>query len=192
MSQALKNNNKINHKNETTFLQQLNTKAGVNAGSDTKNNETSTVNYRFYYSVDSFNILLEQDIKAENLSLDKIYELPYPPSWCIGIVNVRGIIVPVVDMNILLETTPKTATRKTKHLLLQHEDFSPIVLQINKLPTMIDFDNYNIGKISEKINEKPPGWSIKQLRYESNIIHEVKHKELLKQLYKGNLIKERA
>ncbi len=182
VSQTLKNNNKIDHKNETTFLQKLNTKTGINAGSDVENKETSTVNYRFYYSVGSFNILLEQNIKAENLSLDKIYELPHPASWCVGIVNVRGIIVPVVDMNILLETTQKTATRKTKHLLLQHEDFSPIVLQIDELPTMIDFDNYNIGETSEEITEKPPSWSIKHLRYKSNIIHKVNHKELLKQL----------
>ncbi len=184
VSQTLKNNNKINHKNETTFLQKLNTKAGINTESDTENNETSTVNYRFYYSVGSFNILLEQDIKAENLSLDKIYELPHPASWCVGIVNVRGIIVPVVDMNILLETTQKTATKKSKHLLLQHEDFSPIVLQIDELPTMIDFDNYSIEETIKEATEKPPSWSIKHLQYESNIIHEVNHKDLLKQLLK--------
>ena len=174
--QKIKDNNELNNKNETSFSQELKTKTDI----DTSKSAMPVVNHRFYYSVGNFNILLEQDIRAENLSPVKIYELPHPPFWCVGIVNVRGIIVPVVNMNILFETEAKTAIRKSKYLLLQHENFSPIILQIDELPTMIDFDNYSV----EETTENSPSWSIKHLKYKSNTIHEVRHNHLLKQLSK--------
>lgn len=135
-------------------------------------------NNRFYYSVGKLNLLLEQDVKAENLSLPKIYEIPHPPSWCSGIVNVRGNIVPVVNMHILLQTGENTSTKRSKLLLFQHNNLAPIIFQIDKLPSMINFDDYS----KKTLTKNSANWMTQSFQHESNIIHEVNHIDLLKNL----------
>lgn len=132
-------------------------------------------NNRFYYSVASFNILLEKDIKAENLSNPHVYALPHSPAWCSGIVNVRGNIIPVLNMHTFLKTGIKVPINKSKLLLFKHSNMTPIVFQIDKLPAMIDFDDYAIATNSVDL----PQWINKSFKEGSNLIHEVDHSNLL-------------
>jgi len=140
------------------------------------------ISHRFYYSVGKYNILLEQDVKAENLSQPKIYEIPYPPSWCSGIVNVRGNIIPVVNMHKLLNTEENISTKNSKLLLFQHDSLSPIIFQIDSLPSMINIDEYE----SKKLTKNAAHWMTGLFQHESNIIYQTNHINLLKNIINNN------
>jgi len=142
----------------------------------------AVISHRFYYTVGKYNILLEQDIKAENLSQPKIYEIPYPPSWCSGIVNVRGNIIPVVNMHTLLKTEESISTKNSKLLLFQHDSLSPIIFQIDSLPSMINFDEYT----SKKLATDAAHWMTGSFQHESNIIYQTDHINLLKNIINNN------
>ncbi len=131
---------------------------------------------RFFYAVGDYKVLLEQTIKAENLSQLKIYKLPHSPEWCSGLINVRGIIVPVVNMHIILQTGGQ-ASKKSKLLLLQHQHIAPIALQIDELPVMINFNEY-----SKDVMKNMPEWSNTIFKNQSNFIYEIDHVTLLNQL----------
>ncbi len=166
-----------NNKTHTKMSSKTKQHKGIATNPSSESIET-IINNRFYYSVGKLNLLLEQDIKAENLSQPKIYEIPHPPSWCSGIVNVRGNIVPVVNMHILLKTGERTSTKHSKLLLFHHDSLSPIIFQIDKLPSMINFDNYT----SKMLPDNSADWMTQLFQYESNIIYEVNHINLLKKL----------
>lgn len=135
-------------------------------------------NNRFFYSVKDFNILLEEDINAENLSQPKVFNLPYAPKWCSGVVNIRGIIVPIVNMNFLLKTKTSRSIKSSKLLLIKNNNIKPIILQIDQLPTIINFDNYS----STTKQQELPKWAEKTFSDNNKNILEINHTHLLNQL----------
>lgn len=175
MTLILENEKTTKSKIETSFSSQLESKSELSA-SDQKVIENR--NNRFFYCVAGLNILLEQDINAENLSQPKVYNLPHSPEWCTGIVNVRGNIIPILNVHVLLQTGVDMPVNKSKLLLFKHKKIAPIIFQIDQLPSMIDFDDYTI---STNPNNSPH-WMKKTFKSKSNIIHEVNHFDLLKTL----------
>lgn len=135
-------------------------------------------NYRFFYTVGLFKFLLEGDIKVENLHEYTINAMPYAPEWCSGVISVRGIIMPVVNMHIFLKTGVGTSPKKSKLIVLEHKSHSPIALMIDKLPEVIFTDDY----MSEKVPDNSPEWLRKILKNKDHIVYEINHSELLKKL----------
>lgn len=133
---------------------------------------------RFTYTVGPYNFLLEQDIKVENLSNLTFNEIPRAPKWCKGIVNVRGIITPIVDMHDFLKTGSKTSTKKSHLMMLDHKDHSPVIFLIDQLPEIVDLDDYTT---IEKPN-KAPSWLIKAIKNGTNTLYQIDHSELMNQL----------
>lgn len=133
---------------------------------------------RFTYTVGAFNLLLEQEIKVENLSNLTINVIPHAPKWCNGIVNVRGVIMPIVDMHVFLKTGIKNPTKDTTLIRLEQKDHPPIIFQIDKLPEMVFLDDYT--KI--EMPEESPNWLIQSLKNGTNTLYEINHSELMQQL----------
>lgn len=132
-------------------------------------------NNRFYYTVGAYRILLEKKIKVENLSNVKVNNIPHTPQWCNGLVNVRGIIVPIVDLHVFLQTGKTSDQKKSRLILVEHESHSPIIFQIDELPKMISLDDFTYGKPPDKA----PAWLKKSMKNGDNIIYEIDHSELL-------------
>jgi len=133
---------------------------------------------RFFYTIGLFNFLLEESIKVENLYEFTVNSVPYAPEWCSGVISIRGNIMPVVNMHVFLKTGKSTDSQNKKLIMLEHKNHSPIVFEIDKLPELISINNY----IAALIPKKSPSWLKKALKNEKNIIYEVNHSELLRQL----------
>lgn len=133
---------------------------------------------RFFYTIGLFNFLLEESIKVENLYNSTVNSVPYAPEWCSGITSIRGNIIPVVNMHIFLKTGKNIPSKKKKLMMIEHNNHSPIVFEIDRLPEVISTDNYTYTQLPNK----SPIWLKKALRNEENIIYEINHSELLKQL----------
>ncbi len=134
---------------------------------------------RFYYTVDLFNFLLEAGIKAENLHGYTVNILPHVPEWCVGVVNVRGDITPVVDMHVFLKTGISNHSNKNKKLLLlEHDNFPSIILQIDDLPKVAFLDEYSHGVLPKKA----PSWLIRHFKNGDSSLYEINHTDLLNNL----------
>lgn len=177
MTLVLEDENIIKSKNESSFSSQKKPEVDLTTSAE----EVKEVkNHRFYYSIEELNILLEQDIDAENLPQSKVYNLPHSPEWCSGIVNIRGAIVPVVNMRYFFKIKTNLPIKKSKLLLIKNNSIEPIIFQIDKLPAMINFDDYSTA-ISQKDS---PSWADSVLTDSNNTILQVNHITLLNQLIK--------
>lgn len=140
--------------------------------------ETESKTNRFYYTVGSYNLLIEQEIRVENLTNFIVNKIPHAPEWCTGIVNIRGIIMPVVSMHTFLKTGTNNSKRISKLIMLEHKNHAPIIFQIDKLPKMIFLDDY----AHEKAPDKSPNWLINALKNGTNTLYKIDHSKLMAQL----------
>jgi len=149
-----------------------------------RTNKRDSIN-RFFYSVDGHNFLFEQDLKVENLPLTSVNKIPHAPEWCIGIISVRGIIMPIVDMHIILESELKK-TKSENHynnkeqqshfIMIEHKQHAPIILQIDRLPETVNIKDFTYAKPLKSL----PSWIERTWKNSKNKLFEVNHDELFK------------
>ncbi len=137
-------------------------------------------NNRFFYTVGNHNFIFEKNLKVENLSATTINKVPHTPDWCTGIISVRGIIMPVVNMHTLLNSELKLKnkyiqSKKTYLLMVEHNNHAPIILQIDKLPEIININDYTY---SRSVNNSPD-WQGKTWKNSTNKLFEIDHDKLL-------------
>jgi len=136
---------------------------------------------RFFYSVGDLNFLFETDLKVENLPEIKINRVPHAPVWCAGIISVRGVIIPVINMHALLNDELKKQKNKNKQnrkpylLMVEHNNHAPVILQIDKLPEIININDYTYSKPANN----SPNWLGKIWKSSTNKLFEMNHDILL-------------
>jgi len=137
---------------------------------------------RFYYSAGDFNFLFEQNLKVENLPQTTINKVPHAPKWCDGIISVRGIIMPVVNLHSVLKKEfdlPSTVKSSNSHLLMiEHKNHAPIILQIDKLPESVNIKNYTRSNASKN----SPDWLECTWKNYTNKLFEVNHDKLFNKI----------
>ena len=142
----------------------------------TKRRKLNNANNRFFYTIGNHNFLFEKNLKVENLPATTINKVPHTPDWCTGIISVRGIIMPVVNMHTLLNSElkleePYKQGKKPYLLMVEHHNHVPIILQIDKLPEMININNYTY---SRPVNNSP-NWQGKTWENSTNKLFEINH-----------------
>lgn len=133
----------------------------------------------FYYRVGDFRLLLETDVRAELLTQDSVYPVPFAPSWCSGLMGLRGELYPVVDMHRVLLNQP--CPDKHRLLWIQHPAMEPVIITCDGLPAQV--------KLPETPNDdsdsRPaglPGWVGKAITVEKALYLAADHVRLLKNL----------
>jgi chemotaxis signal transduction protein len=163
---------KINTNEQSSYTSILN--SALNSTKRKRYNDSSN---RFFYSVGDLNFLFETDLKVENLSDITINKVPHAPEWCSGIISVRGVIIPIVNMHILLKDELKKLKNKTKqnkkpHLLMvEHDNHAPIILQIDNLPKVINIKDYTYSRSTNN----SPDWQGKTWKNSTNKLFEINH-----------------
>lgn len=131
----------------------------------------------FCYRTGDYHIVLEEGIRSELLTLDKIYPVPFAPAWCIGLVSVRGELFPVVDMHHVLLN--QSTTEHPYLLWLKHEAFEPVVISCDSLPKQIEFPTER----SERIPGLP-GWIRQAWVQNDELLLSADHARLFKTISK--------
>jgi len=177
---AVEDNNvieKANQKNidtitKTSYTSILN--SALNSKERKRYNDASN---RFYYSVGNLNFLFESDLKVENISDTKINKVPHAPNWYTGIISVRGVIVPIVNMHTLLKDKLKKTKNQIKQnkkpylLMIEHSNHDPIILQIDTLPKIINIKDYTYSRSENN----SPSWQGKTWKNSTNKLFEIDH-----------------
>ncbi|MEE9326573.1 MAG: chemotaxis protein CheW [Cocleimonas sp.] len=140
---------------------------------------------RYFYRIGSYNYLLEEDMKVEYLTNSKVNKVPFLSRWHKGILSVRGIVMPVIDLHMFLNqqivNKGKESNKQPSLLRIDHKDHTPIVFEIDSLPELINFKEFKVKKSPKTM----PVWQQKYLSDGNQTIVQIDHKELLNQIIKA-------
>ncbi|WMP16618.1 chemotaxis protein CheW [Thiothrix lacustris] len=138
---------------------------------------SESVASRFYYLINTHAILLETDVRAEVLSGQAICPLPFAPTWCAGLISLRGELYPVVNMHQVLQGQSFTNTPQL--LLIQHPRFSPIILTCDGYPRQLKLPTQDLEL---QVSENLPSWIPHILPHNNNTLLVADHGRLLRHL----------
>jgi len=92
----------------------------------------NNVEIRFGYSIGYFKFVLEKTMITEVVIEPTIYPIPNSPLWLQGMINLRGNILPVIDLSETLSTSLKCTPGQ--YVLVVDKGSKALALLIDALP----------------------------------------------------------
>lgn len=92
---------------------------------------------RYGFRIGDIGLLIGQDTSSELLDRITIYPLPKAPIWLLGLVNLRGNLLPAFDMRPILDLEDSKASDQ-RHLLILGRGDKAIGIMIDGLPQLAD------------------------------------------------------
>lgn len=136
---------------------------------------------RFYYTVADHHILLEAGIKTEIIEQRDIFPIPHSPSWCQGMISLRGKLIPVANLHTLFDNAK---TSKSHWLLvLEKAPFPQLAIRIDQLPQQQIINNERSKSID---NQTLPSWFEASVSLDEQTLYEANHSKLFEQLIQEN------
>jgi twitching motility protein PilI len=102
------------------------------------------LNLRYGYRLGKVNFLVNEFAMCEVVMKPIIYSIPNTPSWILGLINLRGILVPVFDIKKRIEQDDVDKKRDT--LIILDKGERAFATFIDALPDTIDLDDKNFTK----------------------------------------------
>ena len=110
---------------------------GIDRSGGAGTTTTTDLNERAGYGfrVGDIGLLIGPDTVGEVLEPRAIYPVPHTPRWLLGLINLRGNLVPVFDLRRLLN--PDSTPTKVGRLLILDEDRRTLAIPIDDLPRTV-------------------------------------------------------
>jgi len=136
-------------------------------------------NMRYGFRVGAYNILIDSQTLCEVVKSAPIYRMPNTPPWVLGVINLRGNLVPVFDLVKRLE--PAASGSEDQELLVLEQGEQAIGIYIDGLPRGLRIDPDDSEQQAAIPADMPD--SIKQhvtaaYRIEDAIWLEINHRDL--------------
>ena len=97
---------------------------------------------RYGYKISNMNFLVPEKTTSEIIQNHNIFSLPKSPSWIEGLINIRGNIIPVMNIGKLVKQA--NSEKLTSILVLDKADNkSAIAIMINDLPVSLEIGESN-------------------------------------------------
>jgi len=111
---------------------------------------TDTPKVRYGYVINQFNFLVPEKMTSEVLQSINIFNLPKAPYWIKGLINIRGNIVPVMNLHAVL--TDEFNNINSKHVLIIGKGLNTLGILIDELPQSITVtknvaESYNMPEV---------------------------------------------
>lgn len=87
------------------------------------------------------------------IKYESVAKIPETPDFVDGVINLRGKVVPVIDLNKRFELGGTEVTRKTK-IIISNMDKSFVGFTVNDVSEIINLDPEDIEKPPERIYRK--------------------------------------
>lgn len=100
---------------------------------------------RYGFKIGTLGLLMQLGVGSEVMQLPAIWTLPGAPPWLLGLINLRGNLVPVFEMRLLLGMEQRAADEKALVLVFDQgdkavgimiEDFPRPLSELNPLPNL--------------------------------------------------------
>ncbi len=103
---------------------------------------------RLGFQVSNLGLLIGQQATSELTDIIEVCPIPFTAAWLLGLINLRGNLVPVFDLHKLLQFEKQSQKKPMLLILGQGEEAGAIV--IDDLPRHITFTD------NDKLNRLPP------------------------------------
>ena len=94
---------------------------------------------RFGFSLGQLHLLITPGTRSEVTMQPHICSIPNVPPWFLGIINLRGNVIPVFDVSQLLQAGD--SRRQKRNLLLLDQGSETVALPIDGLPYSVTLDH---------------------------------------------------
>ncbi len=139
--------------------------------------QSAVKKYLVFYLTDEIFAVSARQV-SEIIFLSGIASLPNVPEWLLGIVNLRGEIISVVDLAKLWKKKDITLSSKTKLIVLRDENSNAsIAFTTDKLGEIIDLPDNEV-----KFNEEIAPEIFGQANYKSNVLNLLDAEKLISSL----------
>ncbi len=101
--------------------------------------EVSSEVRHYGFKIGELNLLIAENTPCEVLEEDIIYSVPHTPKWLIGVSNVRGDVVPIIDLERILTGKIRIMEPHQYKTFIIDKAENSLGLLLNKLPTPIHF-----------------------------------------------------
>ncbi len=98
-------------------------------------------NSRFGVQFGDYHILIPRHSMSEIVSNSTIYPFPNTPAWMLGLINLRGSLIPVFDLASVLD--PDSSTQSCTRIMMLDRGDNAVGLLIDVLPVSIDASSMN-------------------------------------------------
>ena len=129
------------------------TNVNLDAEETSAQEEATTVERCLSFQVDDLILFLSTDYIVEIVNDYPITPLPMVPSFVKGMINLRGQILPVLDMRLCMDKPPAEYTGKTCVIRLDI-DSVPLCIVIDSVCQVLDIDFKEVRPIPVKRQQK--------------------------------------
>lgn len=105
---------------------------------------------RYGFRVGGFGFILAQEKFGEVMEDIAIHPIPNTQKWFLGMVNMRGNLVPVFDYKLLLNPGDNNLDRKKERLMIMDSGDRAVGVIIDELPKPVD-----LGEPEERLPDLP-------------------------------------
>lgn len=133
--------------------EQTSNQMGNELEGDPVQEEPATVKRCLSFAVDDLVLFLSTDYVIEIINDYPITPLPMVPPFVEGMINLRGQILPVLDMRLCMDKQPKDYTNKTCIIVLNIESV-PVGIIVDSVCQVLDIDFRNVRPIPVKRQQK--------------------------------------
>ena len=93
---------------------------------------------RYGFRIGGFGLIIGLDTTSEVIDQLPIYSIPNTPMWLLGLINLRGNLVPVFDLKVLLDI--EHSSDQQRKLLILGEGEKAVAIPIDHLPEPPDLN----------------------------------------------------
>lgn len=101
---------------------------------------------RYGFRTGYLGFLIKPDTVSEVVEQSTIYLVPHTPAWLAGLINLRGNLVPVFDLQLCLELEKQAAEKR--YLLVLDTGDDAVGLFVETLPQPVN--------LTQKLTQPPP------------------------------------
>ncbi len=99
-------------------------------------------NKQFYgIKFNTLHLLIDKNISSELLEDSSIYPVPLAADWLIGVANIRGDIVPVIDFEKMITGESANQNTNNSKIIIINKGMDAIGLMLDQLPKLISFSS---------------------------------------------------
>lgn len=104
-------------------------------------NRSDKVNQFYGLELNSVHLLIGNNTSSELLEDNTIFSLPFSAEWIIGVANVRGDVVPIINLEQLISGNIIEQTLNNTKIIIVGKGENAIGILLNQLPKPINFSN---------------------------------------------------
>ena len=146
----------------------------------TLENEQQSIS-KFYYTIAGHNIILEPEIKTEIIEQQDIFPIPHAPTWCKGMISLRGKLIPVINLHKVLNDSEQD--KSDWLLILEKAPYSQIAISIDQLPKQQALQDQTFEALDPN---KFASWLAATTSVDNKTLYEANHSILFEQLIQIN------